>query len=87
MVDSLIEIRCTEPTRPEHSVLSVTGNDRIYGRTSIRTADNAGDGTTYKIGAVVKYRCEKGYKVSGEALSTCEDSGKWSGEVPRCQCK
>lgn len=34
------EIRCAEPIIAEHSILSVTGNDRMYGRTLIRTAEN-----------------------------------------------
>ncbi|XP_029668396.1 sushi, von Willebrand factor type A, EGF and pentraxin domain-containing protein 1 [Formica exsecta] len=81
------EIRCTEPVLAEHGILSVTGNDRMYGRTLIRTgtAENSNTGaTSYKIGALVKYRCERGYKVVGEPLSTCEENGKWSGEVPQC---
>lgn len=85
-----LEIRCPEPILAEHGILSVTGNDRMYGRTLIRTgtAENSNTGaTSYKIGALVKYRCERGYKVIGEPLSTCEDNGKWSGEVPQCVCK
>lgn len=78
------EIRCPEPVLPAHSILSVTGNDRLYGRTLIKTADSASSVATYKIGALVKYRCERGYKVEGEPLSTCEDSGSWSGSVPEC---
>ncbi|XP_063986412.1 sushi, von Willebrand factor type A, EGF and pentraxin domain-containing protein 1 [Diachasmimorpha longicaudata] len=81
------EIRCPEPVLAEHGILSVTGNDRMYGRTLIRTgtAENSNTGaTSYKIGALAKYRCERGYKVIGEPLSTCEDNGKWSGDVPQC---
>lgn len=84
---SVAEIRCPEPVLAEHSILSVTGNDRVYGRTLIRTADSGTSLTTYKIGSLVKYRCERGYKVVGEPLSTCEDTGHWSGDVPRCVCK
>lgn len=81
------EIRCPEPIVAEHSILSVTGNDRMYGRTLIRTSDSTNVGaTSYKIGALVKYRCERGYKVVGEPLSTCEDTGQWSGDVPQCIC-
>lgn len=84
----LLEIRCPEPVLAEHSILSVTGNDRMYGRTLIRTSESANVGaTSYKIGALVKYRCERGYKVVGEPLSTCEDTGEWSGDVPQCVCK
>ncbi|XP_025834968.1 sushi, von Willebrand factor type A, EGF and pentraxin domain-containing protein 1 [Agrilus planipennis] len=79
------EIRCPEPILAEHSILSVTGNDRMYGRTLIRTSETtSAASTTYKIGAIVKYRCERGYKVVGEPLSTCEDTGKWSGDTPQC---
>ncbi|KAJ8968851.1 hypothetical protein NQ317_005360, partial [Molorchus minor] len=79
-----IEIRCPEPILGEHGILSVTGNDRIYGRTKIKTSASNVGATSYKIGALVKYSCEKGYKVVGESLSTCEDTGKWSGDVPHC---
>lgn len=72
---------------PEHSIISVTGNDRVYGRTLIRTSNDASSVTTYKIGALVKYRCERGYKILGDPLSTCEDNGQWSGEIPQCVCK
>lgn len=79
------EIRCPEPILAPHSLLSVTGNDRMYGRTLIRTADlNANSVQTYRIGALAKYRCERGYKIVGEALVTCEDTGQWSGHVPEC---
>jgi len=40
-----------------------------------------------RIGALAKYRCERGYKLIGEALITCEDNGQWSGVVPECVCK
>lgn len=40
-----------------------------------------------RIGALAKYRCERGYKMVGEALVTCEDNGQWSGAVPECVCK
>lgn len=60
----------------------------MYGRTLIRTSETTNVGaTSYKIGALVKYRCERGYKVVGDPLSTCEDTGKWSGDVPQCVCK
>ncbi|XP_022905364.1 P-selectin [Onthophagus taurus] len=79
------EIRCSEPSIPEHSILSVTGNDRMYGRTLIRTSESSNEGArSYKIGAISKYRCERGYKVIGEPLRTCEDTGNWSGDVPQC---
>lgn len=82
------EIRCTEPVLAPHSILSVTGNDRMYGRTLIRTSDSSQNSVqTYKIGALAKYRCERGYKIIGEPLVTCEETGFWSGQVPECICK
>ncbi|XP_075158690.1 CUB and Sushi multiple domains furrowed [Haematobia irritans] len=79
------EIRCSEPALAPHSILSVTGNDRMYGRTLIRTSESsANSAQTYRIGALAKYRCERGYKMVGEALVTCEDNGQWSGNVPEC---
>lgn len=43
------EIRCLEPILAPHSILSVTGNDRMYGRTLIRTADSSQNSVqTYK---------------------------------------
>lgn len=81
------EIRCPEPVVAENSIVSVTGNDRMHGRTLIRTVGSTNAGNTYRIGALVKYRCERGYKVIGESLSTCEDNGQWSGVTPCCQCK
>lgn len=43
------EIRCAEPQLATHSILSVTGNDRMYGRTLIRTAETSSHSIqTYK---------------------------------------
>lgn len=85
---AITEIRCPEPKLAEHAILSVTNNDRMYGRTLIRTADSAVSVATYKIGALVKYRCERGYKIVGDPLSTCEEeTGLWSGDIPECVCE
>lgn len=40
-----------------------------------------------RIGALAKYRCERGYKIVGEPLVTCEENGLWSGAVPECICE
>ena len=82
------EIRCPEPVLASHSILSVTGNDRMYGRTLIRShQDSSNSIQTYKVGALAKYRCERGYKIIGDPLITCEDTGAWGGKVPECVCK
>lgn len=66
----------------------MTGNDRMYGRTLIRTSDTTSKNQqTYKIGALAKYSCERGYKIIGDPLVTCEENGLWSGNVPECVCK
>lgn len=78
------EIRCPAPQLADHAILSVTGNDRLYGRTLIRTQDSALSVTTFRIGTLVKYRCERGYKIEGDPLATCEENGKWSGQLPQC---
>lgn len=41
----------------------------------------------HRIGALAKYRCERGYKIIGEPLVSCEETGLWSGQVPECICK
>lgn len=83
------EIRCSEPILAEHSLLSVTGNDRMYGRTVLRTnQDSINSVQTYKVGALAKYRCERGYKIIGDSLITCEENGQWSAkEIPSCVCE
>lgn len=82
------EIRCPEPVLAMHSILSVTGNDRMYGRTLIRShQDSSSSIQTYKVGALAKYRCERGYKIIGDPLITCEENGAWGGKVPDCVCK
>lgn len=43
------EIRCSDPVVAPHSILSVTGNDRMYGRTLIRTSESSQNSVqTYK---------------------------------------
>lgn len=82
------EIRCNEPIIAEHSIVSVTGNDRMYGRTIIRSSqDSPSSVQTYRVGASAKYRCERGYKIIGDPLITCEDNGSWGGHVPECVCE
>lgn len=50
------EIRCTEPVLAPHSILSVTGNDRMYGRTLIRTSDSSLNSVqTYKYDTRIIY--------------------------------
>lgn len=82
-------MRCQEPQLTNHAILSVTGNDRAYGRTLVLTGETAAarSGQTYKIGSLAKYRCERGYRVVGEPLRTCDENGQWTGQIPTCLCK
>lgn len=61
----------------------------MYGRTVLRThlESTANSAQTYKVGALAKYRCERGYKMIGDPLITCEENGTWKGNVPECVCK
>ena len=47
------------------------------------------DHATYKMvsdkpGAVVRYRCETGYEISGKDTRTCRIDGTWTGPTPKC---
>ena len=60
----------------------------MYGRTLIRShQDSSSSIQTYKVGALAKYRCERGYKIIGDPLITCEENGAWGGKIPECVCK
>ncbi|XP_042320223.1 complement receptor type 2 [Sceloporus undulatus] len=45
---------------------------------------NASESTKYSSGKFVKYICEPGYVLKGEATIYCTASGKWSLPVPYC---
>ena len=32
------------------------------------------------------YTCESGYQLTGDQTRTCQNSGLWSGQAPRCIC-
>lgn len=42
-----------------------------------------GIGTQY--GEEVRFRCEEGYFLQGEALISCQASGEWSALTPTCR--
>uniref|UniRef100_A0A3Q1GMK7 Sushi domain containing 2 n=1 Tax=Acanthochromis polyacanthus TaxID=80966 RepID=A0A3Q1GMK7_9TELE len=42
------------------------------------------EGTTYLLGAVVKFSCDYGYTLKGSAERTCQENGQWSGEEATC---
>ena len=35
-------------------------------------------------GAIVRYRCDQGYRLVGDASRTCKSDGLWSGLDPVC---
>lgn len=79
------EIRCGEPPLPPNSIISVTLNDRSATRSLITATPGYNLKQTFRLGSVIRIRCERGYKMVGEsALRTCVD-GEWSGETPSCQ--
>ena len=39
--------------------------------------------TTFK--SVVRYRCFRGYELTGNELRACQSSGQWSGSLPQCE--
>ena len=42
-------------------------------------------GTVFTFGGTVRYRCNQGYKLSGSSISTCGESGRWSGNKAECK--
>jgi hypothetical protein len=82
------EIRCGYPHLPPSSVATVAKNDR-FNTQSLITADNASQqnvNTTFRIGTLLKLRCERGYVLEGDKMQTCENGGIWSvKEKPLCK--
>ncbi|EYB92205.1 hypothetical protein Y032_0197g1595 [Ancylostoma ceylanicum] len=42
---------------------------------------------TFTIGSFSVYTCEEGYELEGDAERVCEESARWSGDIPRCRKK
>lgn len=42
-------------------------------------------GASTLYGDRVKFGCEKGYFLRGEAKAICNESGVWSAQVPACE--
>ena len=43
------------------------------------------DSSSTSYGSTVRYSCEKGYMIYGEAERTCSYNGKWTGAEPTCK--
>ena len=41
-------------------------------------------GTGNMVGNRVTYFCNSGFKLSGDAVRTCQPNGQWSGTLPKC---
>ena len=39
------------------------------------------------LGAVATYTCTEGYRLVGDAIRTCQETGQWNGAEPTCLCK
>jgi len=76
------EIRCPEPQLPPNSIISVTLNDRSSTRSLITSTTTSSQ--TFKLGSVIRHRCERGYKLVGEGVRTCIE-GEWTPtSLPSC---
>ncbi len=91
---SCSEIRCALPPRPNNTVVSVSSTERLHGTSVIRSKLSQ----SYRVGSTLKYRCERGYILSGDsAVSSsssrdlrvmtrrCTTSGTWTGTMPICK--
>ena len=82
------EIRCTIPPRPNNTVVSIsarTSTDRLVGTSLIRSRFR--NNTSYGVGTVLKYRCERGFLLEGGdrvVTRLCGDDGSWTGNSPSC---
>lgn len=43
-------------------------------------------GRTYKVGALVRFACQPGHQLVGEAATICTENGTWSHDPPVCEC-
>ncbi|XP_042227899.1 sushi, von Willebrand factor type A, EGF and pentraxin domain-containing protein 1-like isoform X2 [Homarus americanus] len=79
------EIRCPEPQHPPKTKISVAGNDRRMSTTIARRREHVSLDSTYRVGSIVTYRCDRGYVVDGQSMRTCKADGTWSNESPTCK--
>lgn len=49
---------------------------------TVKYGTRQGSGTSY--GSSVSFSCNSGYGIVGSAQRTCQQSGIWSGQQPRC---
>lgn len=79
------EIRCPYPRIPPSAVGTVSKNDRFNAQTLLTSESSTANTTTFRVGSILKYRCERGFKLSGDTLRSCEEGGTWSAiNEPEC---
>ena len=42
-------------------------------------------GLDYIYGKIVTFKCNAGYKMTGDTSRRCQTDGKWSGVQPKCE--
>ncbi|XP_037088646.1 P-selectin-like, partial [Pollicipes pollicipes] len=42
-------------------------------------------GSDFAVNRTIQYRCPEGSRVVGDAVRTCAEDGRWSGQAPSCQ--
>lgn len=42
---------------------------------------------TTTVGSIVQYSCKENYWITGRDTQQCSKDGKWSADVPTCECK
>lgn len=40
----------------------------------------------YRAGDVVQFNCNPEYMMQGQPIIACQDNGRWSGGLPKCEC-
>lgn len=43
------------------------------------------DAVHYFAGDIVQYACDQGYMVDGNPISICQENGRWSGPITKCE--
>lgn len=41
--------------------------------------------TPYRAGDVVQFNCNPEYMMQGQPIIACQDNGRWSGGLPKCE--
>ena len=44
-----------------------------------------GQGPPYRAGDIVQFNCNPQFMMEGQPIIACQESGRWSGSVPKCK--